>query len=171
MASRKIGAKRVPEIRVRFRAPVAITDAQRMYVFEGRAPDSALERCRRVFFWTPTDRNIERGEVVRLFGVDPAGLQGHAARAGGAGRHHLWQQRQAHARHRRPGHASDRLAGSQQRRREAGGAAVALQAEVRAVVDVDLDAAASSALRTAGTPSTITTTPGLTARMLQPIAA
>ncbi len=76
MGSRKIGDKRVPEIRVRFRAPMAITDAQRMYLFEGRFPHSAVKRCRRAIFFTPTNRNIARGETVRLFGIVPPDCTG-----------------------------------------------------------------------------------------------
>ena len=76
MASRKIGASRVPVIRVRFRAPVAVTDAQRMYLFEGRFPDSDVKRCRRVIFYMPTDRNVARGELVRLFGIIPPDCKG-----------------------------------------------------------------------------------------------
>ena len=61
---------------MRFRAPVAITDAQRMYLFEGRVPDSAVKRCRHTIFFTPTDRNVARGEIVRLFGIVPPDCTG-----------------------------------------------------------------------------------------------
>jgi hypothetical protein len=76
MGDRKLGATRVREIRVRFRAPVAITDAQRMYLFEGRFPDSTVKRCRHVIFYTPSNRNIARGELVRLFGIVPPDCTG-----------------------------------------------------------------------------------------------
>jgi hypothetical protein len=76
MGTRKLGAKRVPEIRVRFRAPTAITDAQSMYLFEGRFPDATVQRCRRVIFSMPTNRNIARGDTVRLFGIVPPDCTG-----------------------------------------------------------------------------------------------
>ncbi len=60
---------------------------------------------------------------------------------------------------------------AQQRRGEAGRAAVALERQLGAVVGVDLDAAALELAVDRGTPSTMTTTPGRTARMLQPIAS
>ena len=52
-----------------FRAPVAITQARDLYVLEGRFPDSRVKRCRRVIMFVPTDRNIARGERVRLTGL------------------------------------------------------------------------------------------------------
>ena len=77
MGTRKFGKhKRVPEIRVRFRAPAAITDAQTMYLFEGRVPDSPAKRCHGQIFYTPTNHNIARGDVVKLFGVIPPDCKG-----------------------------------------------------------------------------------------------
>ena len=58
----------------------------------------------------------------------------------------------------------------QQGGRQARRPSVALEREVGAVVGVHLDALGLQRSRTAGTPSTITTTPGRTARMLQPMA-
>lgn len=77
MGTRKFGKhKRVPEIRVRFRAPAAITDAQTMYLFEGRVPDSPAKRCHGQIFYTPTNHDIARGDVVKLFGVIPPDCKG-----------------------------------------------------------------------------------------------
>jgi hypothetical protein len=62
----RIGKKRVSELRVRFRAPVAITDAKTMYLLEGRVPDSANKRCHHQVVFAPTNQNIARGALVRL---------------------------------------------------------------------------------------------------------
>ena len=93
-----------PEVRVRFRAPVAITQARDLYLLEGRFPDSRVKRCRRVIMFVPTDRNVARGERVRLTGLVGGALYGPPRRARAADRHLPRQQRQGPGGDRRPVH-------------------------------------------------------------------
>lgn len=58
-------------VRVRFRAPAPITDANREYRLEGRFPQSELVRCRRVVMHVPSQRNLRRGDTVTLEGIVP----------------------------------------------------------------------------------------------------
>ena len=76
LGQRRVGKVRFPEVRVSFRAPVAITDARRMYVLEGRFPDSPIKNCRRVVVYVPNGRNVERGTRVQLNGTIPPQCHG-----------------------------------------------------------------------------------------------
>ena len=63
-------------VHVRFRAPVAITDSQTMYLLEGRFPGSPIKDCRRVIFYAPTNRNVAAGQRVKLDGTIPPRCKG-----------------------------------------------------------------------------------------------
>jgi hypothetical protein len=63
-------------IRVRFRAPAPITDAGHEYRLLGRVPDSADERCRSVVMYVPSNRNLARGDTVKLEGIVPNDCNG-----------------------------------------------------------------------------------------------
>jgi hypothetical protein len=66
---RRFGTTRFRTIRVTFRAPAAITDAQRMYVLEGRFPHSPTKNCRQVILFVPNGRNVTLGDQVQLNGT------------------------------------------------------------------------------------------------------
>ena len=95
-------------VHVRFKAPVAITDSQTMYLLEGRFPASPKKECRRVVFYAPTNRNVTVGQSDQARRLHPPALHGAPVRAGPAGRHHL-HQRQAEVARRRPLHPPDPL--------------------------------------------------------------
>ncbi|MDA0170906.1 hypothetical protein OJ998_17520 [Solirubrobacter taibaiensis] len=63
-------------IKVRFRAPASITDAGHEYRLLGQVPDSADKRCRGVVMYVPSNRNIARGDTVKLEGIVPDDCQG-----------------------------------------------------------------------------------------------
>lgn len=63
-------------IKVRFRAPVAITDAGHEYRLLGRVPDSVDKRCRAVVMYVPSNRNLQRGDTVKLEGIVPNDCNG-----------------------------------------------------------------------------------------------
>ena len=66
-------------VHVSFRAPVAITDSQTMYLLEGRFPDSPIKDCRGVRVVAPTIRNVAAGERVKLDGFVPPQCTGRLA--------------------------------------------------------------------------------------------
>jgi hypothetical protein len=63
-------------VHVGFRAPVAITDSQTMYLLEGRFPDSPIKDCRRVIVYAPTNRNVAAGRQIKLDGTIPPRCKG-----------------------------------------------------------------------------------------------
>jgi hypothetical protein len=69
-----------PAVRVSFRAPRAITLAERMYLLQGRFP-AARNMCRRVILFVPTDRDIAAGERVSLIGPLPPQCHGRLSAA------------------------------------------------------------------------------------------
>ena len=78
---RKLTVKTVREdkatwIKVRFRAPAPITDAGHEYRLLGRVPDSADKRCRAVVMYVPSNRNLARGDTVKLEGIVPNDCRG-----------------------------------------------------------------------------------------------
>jgi hypothetical protein len=66
---RRFGNTPFRTMHVSFRAPAAISDAQRMYVLEGRFPHNPRINCRRVIVFAPSTRNVKRGDRVRLDAV------------------------------------------------------------------------------------------------------
>jgi hypothetical protein len=76
LGHRRVGKLRFPALHVSFRAPVAITDARRMYVLEGRFPDSRVKNCRQVVVFVPNGRNVARDEQIRLVGLIPPQCHG-----------------------------------------------------------------------------------------------
>jgi hypothetical protein len=76
VGTRRFGKTRAPSLRVSFRAPVAISDARRMYVLEGRFPDSPVKHCRHVVLYVPNGRNVARDERISLVGIVPPDCHG-----------------------------------------------------------------------------------------------
>lgn len=70
---------RFTRVSVRFKAPAPITGAGQEYRLLGRVPGSSLKQCRMVVMYVPTNRNLQRGDTVKLEGIVPNDCTGRLA--------------------------------------------------------------------------------------------